>query len=103
MKLLKYNLEISDQGYAAHIHALINQIYKLLPNREQGLEWERPLATIIEQFAGIQRLVSNEEIFIPLIFKLQGLFSLQKEQDFQQYRKTIFECLNLAGKLVDKK
>ena len=35
---LKYNVEINNQIIVNSLKRIINQIYKLLPNREEGLE-----------------------------------------------------------------
>lgn len=35
---MKYDLNISAETLSANIKRLINQTYKLLPNREEGLE-----------------------------------------------------------------
>lgn len=96
---LKYNIQIKNKIIVNRIQNLINQIYKLLPNREQGVDWEKPLETILEQLVGMYRLMNNEysEIFFPLLNKLEGLYSLTKEDDFLCYRRTIFECLNLMN------
>ena len=99
--ILKYNIEIKNANIADRIQNLINQIYKLLPNREQGIDWEKPLETILEQLVGMYRLMNNQysEIFFPLLNKLEGLYSLTKEDDFLCYRRTIFECLGLMNEL----
>lgn len=39
------------------------------------------------------------EIYLPLLNKLEGLYSLVKEEDFSCYRRTIFECLGLMNTL----
>ncbi len=102
--ILKYNIEIKNANIADRIQNLINQIYKLLPNREQGIDWEKPLETILEQLVGMYRLMNNQysEIFFPLLNKLEGLYSLTKEDDFLCYRRTIFECLGLMNELKEK-
>ena len=41
--LLKYNVEIDNQTISKRLQILINQTYKLLPNREEGADWEKPL------------------------------------------------------------
>ena len=101
---LKYNIQIKNKIIVNRIQNLINQIYKLLPNREQGIDWEKPLETILEQLVGMYRLMNNEysEIFFPLLNKLEGLYSLTKEDDFLCYRRTIFECLGLMNELKEK-
>ena len=102
--ILKYNIQIKNKIIVNRIQNLINQIYKLLPNREQGIDWEKPLETILEQLVGMYRLMNNEysEIFFPLLNKLEGLYSLTKEDDFLCYRRTIFECLGLMNELKEK-
>lgn len=35
---LKYNVEINNQIIVNSLKRIINQIYKLLPDREEGLE-----------------------------------------------------------------
>lgn len=102
--ILKYSIEIENKIIVNRIQSLINQIYKLLPNREQGIDWEKPLETILEQLVGMYRLMNNKysEIFFPLLNKLEGLYSLTKEDDFLCYRRTIFECLGLMNELKEK-
>lgn len=98
---LKYNIEIEDKIISQRLQNLINQIYKLLPSREEGVDWEKPLETIIEELVGLERLMDGgyPEIFLPLLCKLEGLFSLTNVEDFSWYRRTIFECLGLMNEL----
>ena len=99
--ILKYNFQIDNKTIYYRLQGLINQIYKLLPSREEGADWEKPLQTIIQELAGIQRLMQGKfsEIFFPLLSKMEGLYSLISEEDFLCYRRTIFECLNLMNML----
>lgn len=99
--LLKYNIQIDNKIIYYRLQNLINQIYKLLPNREEGADWVKPLETIIEELAGMQRLMNcgYSQIFFPLLNKLEGLYSLIEEEDFSCYRRTIFECLGLMNEL----
>lgn len=99
--ILKYNIVIDNLVIHNRLQNLINQIYKLLPSREQGADWEKPLQTILEELAGMQRLMNcgYSEIFFPLLNKLEGLYSLVEDDDFLCYRRTIFECLGLMNDL----
>ena len=45
--LLKYSLEIDKKAVEASLTRIVNQIYKLLPDREEGIEWKAPLETIM--------------------------------------------------------
>ena len=99
--IIKYNTYIDDGAVETNLNRLINQIYKLLPNREEGVDWEKPLSTIIEEFSGMDRLLLNHhKILFSLLCKLEGLYTLTDETDFQSYRRTIFECLSLVGELI---
>ena len=99
--ILKYNVDIEEQTIHNRLQNLINQIYKLLPSREEGTDWEKPLQTVLEELAGMQRLMNcgYSEIFFPLLNKLEGLYSLVEDDDFLCYRRTIFECLGLMNDL----
>jgi len=99
--ILKYNIDIKEQTIHNRLQNLINQTYKLLPSREEGADWEKPLQTILEELVGMQRLMNcgYSEIFFPLLNKLEGLYSLVGNDDFLCYRRTIFECLGLMNEL----
>lgn len=99
--ILKYNIDIEEQTIHNRLQNLINQTYKLLPSREEGADWEKPLQTVLEELAGMQRLMNcgYSEIFFPLLNKLEGLYSLVEDDDFLCYRRTIFECLGLMNDL----
>lgn len=101
--LLKYNLWIQNDIIITRLKRLINQTYKLLPSREEGIDWKTPLDTIIEEFSGMYNLIEDfqETLFI-LLCKLEGLKTLTKEEDFPVYRRTIFECLSLIQELVNE-
>jgi hypothetical protein len=99
----KYNTEIDNQIIINNLKRLINQIYKLLPNREEGIDWSTPLSTITEEIAGMG-ILFNAEIgpdSLSLLSKLEGLNSLDGKDDFFNFRRTIFECLNLMNKIKD--
>lgn len=98
---IKYNAEINNSAIVANLKRLTNQIYKLLPNREEGLDWKTPLSTIIEELAGMDRLFENNQkpLFL-LLCKLEGLYIYTEENQFYEYRRTVFECLNIIGELI---
>lgn len=96
----KYDLVISYETFAFNMKRNINLIYKLLPMREEGLDWEKPLETIIEELVGMNRLLIDlQPHLFPIICKLEGLYSLTNDSDMPLFRRTIFECLSLLGKI----
>lgn len=99
---IKYNTTIENEAICFNLKKITNQIYKLLPTREELGEWEKSLATIIEELAGMSDLFLNHHtIFFSLLCKLEGLFTLTDDEDFFLFRKIIFDCLNLVNELVE--
>ena len=100
--VIRTGANINNEAIIENLKKLTNQIYKLLPNREEAIDWQTPLGTIIEEISGMDKLLENyHEILFPLLCKLEGLYDLTKEEDFFAYRRTIFECLNLLSSLKE--
>ena len=99
---MKYDLEMDNKSIDNFFKRIINQLYKLLPMREQGKDWEKPLETLIEQLCGMKRLMIHyqDDLFLTIICKMEGLFNLTNDiKDMSLYRRTIFECLSLLNSL----
>ena len=99
---IKYDIDIDNEVIKFNLKRITNQIYKLLPMREEGLEWKKLLSTLIEELAGMNRLfIGQFEILFSLLCKMEGLFVLTEEEDFSLFRRTIFECLTLINSLAE--
>lgn len=99
--ILQNGLEIADSAIQKYFIRLTNQIYKLLPSREEGADWRKPLSTLIEEILGMKDIfINHQDRLLSLLCKLQGLYSLQEESDFLLYRKTIFECLGIINEVT---
>ena len=98
--VIKYNINVDDAVIENSLKRITNLVYKLLPYREEGADWVRPLETILEELAGMDRVfIDQHNIYFPLICKLEGLFTLTEEDDFLLFRRIIFECLSMIGSL----
>jgi hypothetical protein len=88
----KYGIGFDKNDVIKNIRRLTNQLWKLIPMRENEEDWQKQLDTVILELVGLN------EIFIGPIF-LQALSKLEalkvKEVDFDFYRKTVFECISL--------
>ncbi len=100
---LSTNANIKKEAVIESLKKLTNQIYKLLPNWEEALDWQTPLGTIIEELSGMDMLLEDyhKELF-PLLCKLKGLYTYTNDEDFFNYRRTIFECLNILSSIKDE-
>ena len=97
--VIKYNTDIEKDAILKNIDRITNQIFKLLPSREEGGDWKVPLQNLIIEVTGMNELLIDQVILFSLLCKMEGLLSLDGEKDFLQFRKTIFECLGLLNEL----
>lgn len=98
---IKYNGVIQKEAIQNSLKRLTNQIYKLLPVREESGDWESPLITILVELAGMTEiLIDYHNLLLPLLAKLEGLLVLTAEKDFSVYRKTIFESLSILSRIL---
>lgn len=88
----KYNIDISTDDYIKNVQRLTNQIWKLIPMKEQGEEWEKQLSTTILEIVGLERIFSKPNL-LQMLSKMEGL--LERDAPFDLFRKTIFECISL--------
>lgn len=97
--VLKYNIEIDNDAIIENIDRIINQVFKLLPSREEGGDWETPLHNLILEVGGMNRLLCDQTILFSLLCKMEGLTVLTSTEDYFAFRKLIFECLGLLKQL----
>ena len=89
---------IPEHIVQTNINRLTNQLWKLIPMRENEENWLAQLDTVIIELAGLNELSqSDDENFLILLSKLMGLKTAKVE--FQVYRKTVFECISLLREL----
>lgn len=92
----KYEIEFSQESIQKTVRRLTNQLWKLIPMRENDEDWYKQLQTVTLEIAGLNELFISP-IFLQLLSKLEGLQI--KEVNFELYRKTIFECINILQEL----
>ena len=89
---------IPDEIVKQDVNRLTNQIWKLIPMRENSEDWQGQLNSLVVEIAGLIALSSNnDDKGLSLISKLKGLF--QEETTFFTYRKTVFECISLLREM----
>ena len=93
----KYDINITQDNLKPYMNLLTNKVYKLLPLREEGLDWEGYLESILIELGGFSRIVGVTPELLCLLSKLEGLYELDS---FALYRKTIFECLNAVDDIA---
>ena len=94
----KYEYPISSfESFKKNVSRLTNQMWKLIPMKENNEDWEKQLNTVILEIAGLNEIFINDPQLLQLLSKLEGIKVLKPE--FDLYRKTIFESIGLLRRL----
>ena len=89
---------IPSSTVQSNVNRLTNQMWKLIPMRENEENWLTHLDCLIVELAGLNELSDNmDEKFLILLSKLKGLQI--ENTTFQTYRKTVFECISLLREM----
>lgn len=89
-----YGIDIASESIERNITRLTNQIWKLIPMKENNEDWEKQLDTVNLEIAGLGVIFASKPQFLTLRAKLEGIKE-KPEISFEIYRKTVFECLTL--------
>ena len=96
----KVTYPVDDDVLRFNVKRLTNQVYRLLPAKEEGSDWIKPLETCIIELLGLGDLIPDQPKFLMLVSKLDGLRVLSQEDiEFSLYRRTIFECCGILNKI----
>ena len=95
----KYNIDFPVTTIEQDIKRLINQLWKLIPMRENGEDWKMHLKTMLEEISGLVHIYKDKVEGLILLSKLEGLTS-NACNDFMIYRKTVFRCIDLLTQVV---
>ena len=93
----KYDIYFTQEEIKNEVLRLTNQLWKLIPMRENEEDWNKQLETVILDIAGKDEIFLHNSHFLQLLSKLEGL--RVDEVEFNIYRKTIFECINIINEI----
>lgn len=92
--IIKYGVDISQELFEKNITRLTNQLWKLIPMRENEENWQKQLNTVIIEITGMNELLIYKPEGFQLLTKLEGILQTES-MSFDLYRKTVFECISL--------
>lgn len=98
--LTKYDFIMPSEMFEKNITRLTNQMWKLIPMRENNEDWQKQLDTVILEIAGLNEIFIENPQFLQLLAKLEGIKAMAAVTDFPLYRKTVFEAIGLLRGLV---
>lgn len=92
-------MKIQYDTYKETLNRFKSQIFRALPEKEEGKDYIKTLNNIILEIRGFSVLLNAEKDYIVLLSKLAGL---TEEQDVSIFRKNIFDCIQIIeGKYDD--
>ena len=95
----KYSFEIPVESLKSDINRLTNQLWKLIPMRENEEDWLEQLNSVLVEISGLGEIFNSNEKFLILLSKLEGLRIT--EINFATYRKTVFESISLLREILN--
>ena len=95
----KYDINFPLETKEQDLKRLINQLWKLIPMRENEEDWINHLNTMIEEISGLVEIYKNKVEGLILLSKLEGLTS-EVCNDFMIYRKRVFRCIDLLAQVI---
>lgn len=95
----KYGFDLPQESFDSNIGRLTNQLWKILPMREHGEDWNKQLSTVLVEIVGLHKICIAIPQFLQLISKLEGLLTTGESIPFEVYRKIVFESISLLQRL----
>ena len=102
---IKFNGSINITTFNEYCDYLVNQIYKLLPLKEQEFDWVSYLDSLIEEIIGANEMFLNNCSYISIANQLEGLRYIDIQDNLTNiekqklYRKTVLGNINRVKKL----
>lgn len=97
----KYGIELDNSFVDAYSKKLVDKIFKLLPLRDEGNEnLPKYHESLMIEILGSSKLLiglQNKSEFVSMLSSLEMVLTIE---DKALYKRKVFECINLAKKLV---
>ena len=90
--------EYANSIVVQDLRRLINQIWKLLPMKENKEDWQKQLDSVLIELRGLHVMFGDQLDFLILMSKLEGL---REVENFMVYRTTVFSVISLLTELAN--
>lgn len=97
--IASYGGNFQEELVRVDLRRLINQIWKLLPMKENNEDWQKQLDTVLNELYGLHELFGDQLDFLVLISKLEGL---PQTDNFMSYRVIVFGAISLLTDLMNR-
>lgn len=96
-----YCTTVDNDVVKSMLDRMCSQTFKLLPMREEGQEWIKPLETLSVELLGLTTIFAKNPSLFSAVCKMEGIKELGEDMDFMMFRRTIFEICGLLTKTRD--
>ena len=96
--MIYQNINFKNTILIKDLQRLINQIWKLLPMRENKEDWQKQLDNVLIELRGLHVMFGDQLDFLILLSKLEGLYATK---NFMTYRMMIFSSISLLTDMVN--
>jgi hypothetical protein len=97
---VKYDNQLPEESIQSYCNPyLVSRIYKLLPLKEEKLDWQQYLHNLNLELLGAEEIYLRNTHFLSLVHKLESLNLLDSHDEF---RRMIFECISVAKTIPNK-
>ena len=92
--------EIPNTALKSNISDLINQVFKLLPYKEQNhANLDQAFTALLFRMGGMADLFEQEPRWVTLLSFLEAA---RKENDFRMYRKSILDVCSILSEIKEQ-
>ena len=90
-----HNISFEENSVVSDIKRLINQVWKLIPMKENNEDWKKQINQVLIEIIGLQNLFENKIDLLIIISKLEGL--KECNLDFKDFRALVFSIITLLS------
>lgn len=94
----KYSSNLNRETLVDDLIRLTNQIWKLIPMKENDEDWVSHLNNVISEISGLYDILSLDALI--LLSKLEGL--KYNNLNFSAYRRIVFRCISILNKVLSR-
>lgn len=96
------SISFEESNVISDIKRLINQVWKLIPMKENNENWKKQIVQVLVETAGLQELFQNRIDLLIILSKLEGLKEFGDTIAFIEFRSLVFSIISLLSKANER-
>ena len=96
------SVSFEESNVISDIKRLINQVWKLIPMKENNENWKKQINQVLVEIIGLQELFENRIDLLVILTKLEGVKECGDEVAFIEFRSLVFSIIALLSKVNER-